>query len=238
MAAALPEDTRILANKRDQLEYLSVAVKVKKRDRKNRYRQPLPDYPQAGLPTPPRFFYGSGRKRREFNPFETPFGPVPQQSTQATDTAATVKPAGGSPVDEWKGDSMTIYNRNMQGAHGSNNNGLDATTPTNPPAVAFGEESMTFRPSTASQEMQRLKKLELTYAEVLRRADEQSKQQSRNKQQVPVMGQQHHQPQQQQAQQAQGQFGHGGGGNQNHNRQQQRHGQKDRRFNNSNSQRK
>lgn len=177
VAAAMPEDSRILANKRDQLEYLSVAVKVKKRDRKNRYRTPFPDYPQAGLPTPPRFFYGSGRKRREFNPFEaSPFGPGPQQST-----VAAPKPAGGSPVDgEWTGDSMTIYNRNMQ----AQNAGLDATTPTNPPAGGgFEDAAMTFRPSTASQEIQRLKKLELTYAEVLRRADEQSKQQSWNKQQ-------------------------------------------------------
>ena len=174
VAAAMPEDTRILANKRDQLEYLSVAVKVKKRDRKNRYRAPFPDYPQAGLPTPPRFFYGNGKKRREFNPFESPFGPVPQ-----TTSVAAPKPAGGSPVDgEWTGDTMTIYNRNMQGQSAAG--GLDATTPTNAPAGGFGD--VTFRPSTASQEIQRLKKLELTYAEVLRRADEQNKQQSWNKQ--------------------------------------------------------
>lgn len=241
VAAAMPEDSRILANKRDQLEYLSVAVKVKKRDRKNRYRTPFPDYPQAGLPTPPRFFYGNGRKRREFNPFETPFGPVPQQSA-----AAAPKPAGGSPVDgEWSGDSMTIYNRNMQA---QNSAALDATTPTNAPPGGFGDAAneMTFRPSTASQEIQRLKKLELTYAEVLRRADEQSKQQAWNKQQTNVPMQAHHQQQPQQSQaQAQNQYHGGQNSFNNGSRQQQRHsggggGQKEaRRFhNNTNQQRK
>lgn len=225
--AVMPEADRMMTlsnNKRDQLEYLSVAVKVKKRDRKNRYRHPLPDYPQAGLPTPPRFFYGSGKKRREFNPFEQqPFGPVPQ-------TATAPKPAGGSPVDEWSGDSMTIYNRNLQ----SSNNGLDATTPTNPPAGGFGDAatSMTFRPSTASQDLQRLKKLELTYAEVLRRADEQSKQQSRNKQQqatvVGTVGGQQHLTQGHH-QGAMGQQVSPGGHHNYNNRQQQRPPQRDRR---------
>lgn len=234
VAAAMPEDTRILANKRDQLEYLSVAVKVKKRDRKNRYRTPFPDYPQAGLPTPPRFFYGNGRKRREFNPFETsPFGPGPQQST-----VVAPKPAGGSPVDgEWTGDSMTIYNRNVQGSAAAAAGALDATTPTNAPAGGFGDvdsSAMTFRPSTASQEIQRLKKLELTYAEVLRRADEQSKQQSWNKQQSsgPVQTAVSHgvQPN------AWGQGNYNNGARQQpHQRQQGGGGQKDnRRFNNNN----
>lgn len=59
------------------------------------------------------------------------------------------------PPAEWNGASLTIYNRNVK---------LPKATP--PP----WSESQ-FRPSTASQELHKLKKLDLSYAEVLRRGE-------------------------------------------------------------------
>lgn len=152
--------------KRDRLDLFTVAAaKAKKRDRRNRRNQQGGDNNNAaGLPTPPRFFYGNGRKRREFNPFDltkNSSSPLPQQ-------------AGPEVDQEWSGDSITIYNRNL--------------LPDQQNAAASAEQKtegkVLFKPSTASQDLQKLKKLELTYAEVLRRADQHQHQQTWKKQQL------------------------------------------------------
>lgn len=70
---------------------------------------------------------------------------------------------------EWSGDSMTVYNRN------SNN-------PSNfycRPGGADNSGEIEFKTSAASHELKKLKKLDMSYAEVLRRADRSARHRNR-----------------------------------------------------------
>ncbi|XP_055709144.1 cerebellar degeneration-related protein 2-like isoform X2 [Phlebotomus papatasi] len=140
------EDGRILTPyKRQPLEYLSVSVNVKKKHRKNRRNHAIDrsDSP-AGVPSPPKVFYatGSGRKRRDMRPVDL----------------AHLSPSGF----EWPGKQAS-------------NRGVSQSPSTPSTANSSRNEldtsAVEFRPSTASQDLQKLKKLDLSYAEVLRRAD-------------------------------------------------------------------
>lgn len=62
-------------------------------------------------------------------------------------------------ASEWNGDSMTVYNRNVQSPNPSN-----FYCPPNSSEIEF-------KSSAASHELKKLKKLDLSYAEVLRAAD-------------------------------------------------------------------
>ncbi|XP_062539317.1 uncharacterized protein LOC134207614 isoform X2 [Armigeres subalbatus] len=190
--AALPDGRILTPYKRQPLEYLSVAVgvnKKKSRRRRNRASDNMDrsDSPIA-LPTPPRVYTSTGKKGRSsyrpWNPNEPSASPAGNCSS-STATAAS----------EWNGNSMTIYNRsvnsptpnsssqrsgqnfrssatscsssatrNMTAGSSSSNRFADLTDEN-------GDAVVQFKPSSASQDLHKLKKLDLSYAEVLRRAD-------------------------------------------------------------------
>lgn len=178
------ENGRVLTPlKREPLEFLSVGVGIKKKNRKkNRnFSNDRSESPLA-LPSPPRFYVTSGRKRKDVRPFvQSPMALTPEQQLQQQQQQQTsagggggVRPsrstAGSAVKNEWKGNSMVIYNRTMnspqqlqqqqqlQNAAGLRGRELDLN-------------SVEYRPSTVSQDLHKLKKLDLSYAEVLRRAD-------------------------------------------------------------------
>uniref|UniRef100_A0A182TAW0 Uncharacterized protein n=1 Tax=Anopheles maculatus TaxID=74869 RepID=A0A182TAW0_9DIPT len=159
-----------------QLEYISVTVsKRKSRRRSHRREANQPTTPQ----TPPRT--GSARKNRpSFRPWN------PERD------GAIAGPG------EWNGNSMTVYNRAIsKPSYSTPATPLDAantTQPAPPPKSrrsgdkkrnasglrnrfadlvdnALGDDAVEFQPSTASQHLHKLQKLDLSYAEVLRRAD-------------------------------------------------------------------
>ncbi|KAL9881854.1 cerebellar degeneration-related protein 2-like isoform 2-T4 [Glossina fuscipes fuscipes] len=152
------ENGRVLTPlKREPLDYLSVGVGVKKKNRrKNRnFSNDRSESPLA-LPTPPRIYVGSGKKRREMRPFvdtSTASG-SPSQQSQNNSTGINSRGGRNGTKYEWNGNSMIIYNRSIRGR-----NSVDASA------------GIEYRPSTVSQDLHKLKKLDLSYAEVLRRAD-------------------------------------------------------------------
>ncbi|XP_037937188.1 cerebellar degeneration-related protein 2-like [Teleopsis dalmanni] len=153
------ENGRVLTPlKREPLEYLSVVVGVKKKSRKkNRnYGNDRSDSPIA-LPSPPRIFVASGRKRKDVRPFvESPIATTPEQSG----TQSKHQRGSNTTRYEWNGSSMVIYNRNMNSPQCASLRGRE-----------LDMNGIEYRPSTVSQDLHKLKKLDLSYAEVLRRAD-------------------------------------------------------------------
>lgn len=159
----LTENGRVLTPlKREPTEYLAVTVGVKKKNRKKNRNLNLDRSDSPILPSPPRVYLASGKKRRDMRPFN-----VSATSWSTPSSNPNVRPSTlmNRPLaTEWNGNSMVIYNRSAQSAaasgHTHNNCG--------------GEMDMShveFRPSTVSQDLHKLKKLDLSYAEVLRRAD-------------------------------------------------------------------
>lgn len=73
---------------------------------------------------------------------------------------------------EWNGDSITIYNKNNK----ANNPAGFYCRPT-----TVGNEEIHFKASAASHELRKLKKLDLSYAEVLKQSDRQRLRGQRNK---------------------------------------------------------
>lgn len=127
---------------RQPLEYLSVSVNVRKKQKKNRRSNNF-DRSDSPILTSPRVFYtGSGKKRR---PFTSPM-------------------AAGSTQFEWNGNSMTIFNKKLQSPSVSNKSNVSSNLDTSD--VEYNMVS-----SRASHDLHKLKKLDLSYAEVLRRAD-------------------------------------------------------------------
>ncbi|XP_065364190.1 uncharacterized protein centrocortin isoform X2 [Calliphora vicina] len=150
------ENGRILTPlKREPLDYLAVGVGIKKKNRrKNRnFSSDRSESPLA-LPTPPRIFVASGKKRKEVRPYvESPMAATPDPYNTPGSSRGGSR---GAPKYEWNGNSMIIYNRSARGRS------------------ATGEvdvSNIPYRPSTVSQDLHKLKKLDLSYAEVLRRAD-------------------------------------------------------------------
>ncbi|XP_021695774.1 uncharacterized protein LOC5579004 isoform X2 [Aedes aegypti] len=183
--AALPDGRILTPYKRQPLEYLSVAVGVnKKKSRRRRNRGDNLDRSDSpiALPTPPRVYTSTGKKGRSsyrpWNPNEPLASPAAGNSSASTATAAT----------EWNGNSMTIYNRSVNSptpnASASQRSGQTfrsstaSTTAGSASSNRFadltdenGDAIVQFKPSSASQDLHKLKKLDLSYAEVLRRAD-------------------------------------------------------------------
>lgn len=144
------ENGRVLTPlKREPLEYLSVSIGIKKKNRKKNRNFNIDRSDSPILPSPPRVFYSSGRKRREMRPFVSP--------------SSSNNPQGPSTTNEWNGNSMVIYNRSIQSPSSSPNTSVKSRE--------LDMNSVEFRPSTVSQDLHKLKKLDLSYAEVLRRAD-------------------------------------------------------------------
>jgi hypothetical protein len=152
-------DGRILTPyKREPLEYLSVAVGVKKK-KKSRRNLDRSDSPVA-VPSPPRVFLSSGNKRgRHLKPY-VEGGQSPTASNSST-------------IQDWNGTSLTIYNRSFQStssSSGSQNKSIDSNG-----------DMINFRPSSSAlHDLHKLKSLELSYAEVLRRADQHNNSQQKH----------------------------------------------------------
>lgn len=139
----LPDGRVLTPLKREPLEYLAVSVNVRKKNRRKSRGTPLDRSESPIVPTPPRVYFASGKKRRDYRS-------VPSSSL------ANVN------IGEWNGNSMTIYNKSMQSPSASSMNSSVQS-----PQVGKTPR----RISTASQDLYKLRKLELSYAEVLRRAD-------------------------------------------------------------------
>lgn len=134
---------------RQPLEYIA-ATRKKSRHRNRKHSQDRQGADSPVFPSPPKIVYqkSSNKKRRDYRPIEI---------------SPLVKPAEG----EWNGSTLQFYNRNLNsptpsvsGRTGKVYQGWNSET-----------DSWEVKQSTASQEIHKLRKLELSYAEVLRNAD-------------------------------------------------------------------
>ncbi|CAG9096251.1 unnamed protein product [Plutella xylostella] len=135
---------------RQPLEYIA-ATRKKSRHRNRKHSQERQGADSPVFPSPPRVTYqkSNSKKRRDYRPIEV--------------SPLTRAPEGA----EWNGSTLQFYNRNMNsptpstsGRTGKIYQGWNADT-----------DSWDIKQSTASQEIHKLRKLELSYAEVLRNAD-------------------------------------------------------------------
>lgn len=196
--AALPDGRILTPYKRQPLDYLSVAVGVnKKKSRRRRNRGTGPDMdrldsPVSTTPSSPRCG-SSGKKGRTLY---RPWNPNAAQQTSPASSSNLVSTSSpnGTATAEWNGTSMTIYNRSINSPTPSSQQQLRtpasgqsgaastsfcspvAANPTRPAnhnrfADLADDTPVQFKPSTASHDLHKLKKLDLSYAEVLRRAD-------------------------------------------------------------------
>lgn len=133
---------------RQPLEYIA-ATRKKSRHRNRKHSQERQGADSPVFPSPPKVTYqkSSNKKRRDYRPIEA-------------------SPLTKSEVD-WNGSTLQFYNRNINspspstsGRSGKIYQGWNPET-----------NSWDFKQSTASQEIHKLRKLELSYAEVLRNAD-------------------------------------------------------------------
>lgn len=156
-AKEMHDNGRVLTPyKREPLEYLAFSNLRKKNKKRNKNAHDPSDSPV--IPSSPRFFYANNRKRRDRSIIQLPKGSA---------AAAAVSAVADS---IWNGNSITVYNRNIQSPTPSTSQHGTITATT---------EKIIFRSkSTASHDLHKLMKLDLSYAEVLRRAD-QSKHQRR-----------------------------------------------------------
>ncbi|XP_035908351.1 uncharacterized protein LOC118510515 isoform X2 [Anopheles stephensi] len=165
-----------------QLDYIAVTVsKRKSRRRSHRRDGNQPTTPQ----TPPRT--GSARKNR---PSFRPWNPErdgaivapgewngnsmtvynrainkPGQVAPGSYNAPTASPDGANATQPTPSSKVRRSNEKKRNASGLRNRFADLVD------NALGDDAVEFRPSTASQHLHKLQKLDLSYAEVLRRAD-------------------------------------------------------------------
>lgn len=134
---------------RQPLEYIA-ATRKKSRHRNRKSSQDRQGADSPVFPSPPKITYqkSSNKKRRDYRPIE-------------------VSPLIRAPEGEWNGSTMQFYNRSINsptpsasGRTGKIYQGWNPET-----------DSYDIKQSTASQEIHKLRKLELSYAEVLRNAD-------------------------------------------------------------------
>ncbi|XP_068629376.1 cerebellar degeneration-related protein 2-like isoform X2 [Battus philenor] len=134
---------------RQPLEYIA-ATRKKPRHRNRKHSQDRQGADSPVFPSPPKIIYQkqSNKKRRDYRPIEA--SPLVRGNEM-----------------EWNGNTLQFYNRNMNsptpsasGRTGKIYQGWNSET-----------DSWDIKQSTASQEIHKLRKLELSYAEVLRNAD-------------------------------------------------------------------
>ncbi|CAO1375987.1 unnamed protein product [Diamesa tonsa] len=138
----LPSGKLVTPYNRQALEYL--AVSTKRRTRRSRQRS---KDKYAESPATPTTLTRNKKGRRHH-----------QQMLQAFSTINAISPA------EWNGHSVTIYNRNAKGSSSAVAGFRCRPDPENTSEIEF-------KHSAASHELKKLKKLDLSYAEVLRRSD-------------------------------------------------------------------
>lgn len=135
---------------RQPLEYIA-ATRKKSRHRNRKHSQDRQSGAESPVfPSPPKITYqkSSNKKKRDYRPIE-------------------ISPLARTAESEWNGHTMQFYNRNINsptpsasGHTGKIYQGWNPET-----------DSWDIKQSTASQEIHKLRKLELSYAEVLRNAD-------------------------------------------------------------------
>ncbi|XP_045785089.1 cerebellar degeneration-related protein 2-like isoform X1 [Maniola jurtina] len=134
---------------RQPLEYIA-ATRKKSRHRNRKHSQDRQGADSPVFPSPPKITYqkSSNKKRRDYRPIE-------------------ISPLVKTSEAEWNGSTLQFYNRNINsptpsvsGRTGKIYQGYNSET-----------DSWDIKQSTASQEIHKLRKLELSYAEVLRNAD-------------------------------------------------------------------
>ncbi|XP_045445594.1 cerebellar degeneration-related protein 2-like isoform X2 [Melitaea cinxia] len=134
---------------RQPLEYIA-ATRKKSRHRNRKHSQDRQGADSPVFPSPPKITYqkSSNKKRRDYRPIE-------------------ISPLVKTSEAEWNGSTLQFYNRNLNsptpsvsGRTGKIYQGWNSET-----------DSWDIKQSTASQEIHKLRKLELSYAEVLRNAD-------------------------------------------------------------------
>lgn len=140
-------------HKREPLEYLAFNNLRKKNKKRNRQGAIDPTDLPAIIPTSPRFFYAT-RKRRDRVAYEF------SKPNSGQNDANHGKPSTSNSEVIWNGNSITVYNRNMQ-SRGKTN--------------ADGETIVYRSKSAAAHDLHKLMKLDLSYAEVLRQADQSNK---------------------------------------------------------------
>uniref|UniRef100_A0A1Q3FVU2 Cerebellar degeneration-related protein 2-like n=1 Tax=Culex tarsalis TaxID=7177 RepID=A0A1Q3FVU2_CULTA len=196
--AALPDGRILTPYKRQPLDYLTVAVGVnKKKSRRRRNRGAGPeadrsDSPVSTTPSSPRAGSSGKKGRTLYRPWNPNAPQLTSPAGSANQQVGTSSP-NGTATAEWNGTSMTIYNRSINSPAPSSSSAAAPRTPASgqsgaaastSPAVRpanhnrfadltdeSGEAIVQFKPSTASHDLHKLKKLDLSYAEVLRRAD-------------------------------------------------------------------
>lgn len=134
---------------RQPLEYIA-ATRKKSRHRNRKHSQDRQGADSPVFPSPPKITYqkSSSKKRRDYRPIEA-------------------SPLVRAAENDWNGSTLQFYNRNLNsptpsasGRTGKIYQGWNTET-----------DSWDIKQSTASQEIHKLRKLELSYAEVLRNAD-------------------------------------------------------------------
>lgn len=152
----------LMAHKRGEpLEYLAFNNLRKKNKKRNRQGAVDPSDSPALIPSSPRFFYAN-RKRRERVAYEFPRAAGNDQAKAGSNSDQA---AGGNEVI-WNGNSITVYNRAMQSRK----------------TTGEGGETIVYRTkSAAAHDLHKLMKLDLSYAEVLRLADQTGKNRHRRK---------------------------------------------------------
>ena len=169
----LPSGKLVTPYNRQALEYL--AVSTKRRTRRSRQRS-KDKYGASGRDssmcsnTSSNLNVSTSSVVAGFSsPVESPATPTTltrnkkgrrhhQQMLQAFSTINAISPA------EWNGHSVTIYNRNAKGSSSAVAGFRCRPDPENTSEIEF-------KHSAASHELKKLKKLDLSYAEVLRRSD-------------------------------------------------------------------
>lgn len=165
----IEENGRVLTPvKREPLEFLTVAVGVKKKNRrKNRslHNNGLRESPLASQPSPlaqPSPSHHARRTRKDFIPIppEMLANPMSSERVGVRSRPDRHNAAG----TEWNGSPMIIYNRNLSSASRPKQQ-----QQRNGRVIELNGEE--YHLNSVSQEFHKLKRLDLSYAEVLRRSD-------------------------------------------------------------------
>lgn len=155
------------------------------------------DSPVSNTPSSPRTC-GNKKGRTLYRPWNPN---APQVTSPNVSNLVSTSSPNGTATAEWNGTSMTIYNRSLNSPTPSATNLQQPRTPASGQSGAAagvasssfcspsapvrpanhnrfadladeaGDSIVQFKPSTASHDLHKLKKLDLSYAEVLRRAD-------------------------------------------------------------------
>lgn len=143
---------------RQPLDFMAASPQFRKKSSRHKNRKHSQDRQGAEspvIPSPPKICYqrGSGsKKRRDYRPLE----PSP-----------LARPSNAATAADWNGTTMQFYNRSLNSPTPSQNGGkITSYQRWNPET-----DSWDIKQSTASQEIHKLRRLELSYAEVLRNAD-------------------------------------------------------------------